>query len=270
MKNKKLFGAMVLFVFFVSAQSLYAMEVQGSIEFRYLSRNIWRGFDVYEKNHGAFQTELDVFLPTTGFGFTTMYSRATRSGFENQQWWPYSFYYKTDFMQDSAAKTNFKIAWTHYAHPDEPRSAADMQEISGEFAWPELFGNGLTPKYTMAAMWPSEGKSRVRNNGGWAHIFGLEYDWKVAALEEHVDSIKLSTELVYNGGFAPGSATRNGLIDGSTVDHDWSHMVFGASTEYKIADNTSLTPGMFYQRSMDDSVNRRDEFWMQLGVKYTF
>jgi len=57
---------------------------------------------------------------------------------------------------------------------------------------------------------------------------------------------------------------------GKTVDHDWSHVVFGASTDYKLAENTYLTPGMYFQKSMDDSVNKSNEFWVKLGVKYLF
>ncbi len=83
-------------------------------------------------------------------------------------------------------------------------------------------------------------------------------------------NVKLSAELVYNGGFAPGSATKSGLVDGKTVDHDWSHVVFGASTDYKLAENTYLTPGMYFQKSMDDSVNKNNEFWLKLGLKYLF
>jgi hypothetical protein len=270
MKSKLILSTVILAFILAAAETAPAQNVSGSVEMRYMSRNIWRGFDIYSRNHGAFQTELDLNLFDTGFGFTTMYSRATRSGFENQQWWPYGFYYKNSALNQSAAKTDYKVQWTHYAHPEEPRSAADMQEISCELAWPAVFGHGLTPKYTMAAMWPSESKSRVRNNGGWAHILGLDYDWKINAMGLDGQNVKLSAELVYNGGFAPGSATKSGLVDGKTVDHDWSHVVFGASTDYKLAENTYLTPGMYFQKSMDDSVNKSNEFWLKLGLKYLF
>jgi long-subunit fatty acid transport protein len=54
------------------------------------------------------------------------------------------------------------------------------------------------------------------------------------------------------------------------VDHDWSHAVFGASTGFTVTDKLTFTPGIYYQISMDDSVNPEDEYWFSLSMTYTF
>ena len=73
--------------------------------------------------------------------------------------------------------------------------------------------------------------------------------------------------MIYNDGFAPGAV---GGTTGAAVDHDWSHMLFGVSTDFEVADNLTFTPALYYQRSMDNSVNTQDEFWVGLGMKYKF
>ncbi len=260
MKMTKMVILAVLGTLIVTSVPTFAEDLEGSVEARYLSRFIWRGFDIYSNNHSGLQTEIDLDLYGTGFGFNTWYSRAVGEDFENQQWMPFTFYYKDDI-----GAMDYKVGWTYYSHPDEPRKAADMQEIFGKFSLP--MSNGLTPHYTVAALWPSEGKSTVKNNGGWVHIFGMDYNWKP---EGFTQDVKLSAEIVYNDGFAPGSAGKSGLVNGKTVDHDWSHAVFGIATDYKLQNNLVFTPGLYYQASMDDSVNSSDEYWVSLGMKYLF
>ena len=62
-------------------------------------------------------------------------------------------------------------------------------------------------------------------------------------------------------------AFRDGL--GGT-DHDWSHVVFSASSGIKITENITLTPGIFYQISMEDDVNVGNDFYGVLSttIKY--
>ncbi|GAF74314.1 unnamed protein product, partial [marine sediment metagenome] len=91
------------------------------------------------------------------------------------------------------------------------------------------------------------------------HIFGLGYDWTVADLlpETPEQILHLSADLVYNGG-----------VFGA--DHDWSHMVFGVSTDFEVADNLTFTPALYYQASIENTVNTQDEVWVGLSMKYKF
>lgn len=241
----------------------------GSAEIGYQSRNIWRGFDIYPNNHSGLTTTLDMKYADSGFGFSVSYDRAFSGGFENQQWLPITVYYEN---QSHNRDVDYQFGWTYYAHPDEPKDASDMQELYGSFAFPSLLGRNLTPSYTLAYLWPARSSSDVRSNSGWMHIFGLAYAVPVAGLGAdggHQD-VRLTSELVYNGGVAPGSAAgKNGYLTRG-VDHDWSHVVFGVETDYQVASNLSLTPGLYFQSSMDSSVNRSDEYWAALSLKYAF
>ncbi len=250
-------------------------ELSGTYELTYMSRYIWRGFDVYENNHSAIQPlSLDLDLYGTGFGVKLFWSRAVGSGFENTEEMDVFLYYANKIYEDETYATNYKIAWGYYGYPDEPRSgsptgqAADFQEFLVSLSWPKLCPAGLVPSYTVIAMWPSEGKSVYNDNGGWLHIFGIGYDLTVPELTPELSEqvVHLSADLVYNDGvgasYAPGG---NG-----SVDHDWSHFVFGISTDFDLGNNLAFCPGLYFQASMDDSVNDHDETWVSLSLKYKF
>ena len=57
--------------------------LRGVIDVSYVSRFIWRGYDVYANNHSAFQPSIDLDLFGTGFGLNVWMSRANGSGFED-------------------------------------------------------------------------------------------------------------------------------------------------------------------------------------------
>jgi len=64
--------------------------------------------------------------------------------------------------------------------------------------------------------------------------------------------------------------TYNDGYGGAGVDHDWSRANLGVSTSFQMADNLDFTPALYYQISMDDSVNDEDEVWTSLGLTYKF
>jgi hypothetical protein len=250
-------------------------EISGTYELNYSSRYIWRGFDVYEDNHSAFRPlSLDVDLFGTGLGVKVFWSRATGNGYENTEEMDVTLYYDNGIYEDEVYATNYRLAWGYYGYPDEPRSgsptgqAADFQEFLVSLAWPQLCPAGVVPSYTIIRMWASEGESALNENGGWLHILGVGYDMTVPELAPELGEqvVHLSADLVYNDGvgasYAPGG---NG-----TVDHDWSHFVFGASTDFDLGNNLAFSPGIYYQASMEDSVNDSDETWVSLSLKYKF
>ncbi len=77
-----------------------------------------------------------------------------------------------------------------------------------------------------------------------------------ADMPEHI--ITLMTDLTYNDGYAAADA-----------DHDWSHATFGASTDMTVNDMT-FTPALYWQASMDDSVNDEDELYATLTMSFSF
>ena len=92
------------------------------------------------------------------------------------------------------------------------------------------------------------------------------------SIPEHL--IKLHGELVYNDGVTPVS----GLLGGQgrihvNPDHDLSNAVLGASTDlyFGKAKNIVLTPSVYYQITMESTVNRDDdELWAGMSLKYSF
>jgi len=233
-----------------------------TLDVTYVSSYIWRGFDKYGPgSHSAIQPSIDVDLYGTGFGVKTWMSRANSSGYENQEEWNYTVYYSSSLFEDVSYATDYTISYIYYDYPDQPDNVADMQEINVAFSWPKICPAGIVPSYSIINMWPSEGGGASNNNGGWIHVFGLGYDLALPGILSDTDQqlVSLSCGLVYNDGTGGGS-----------VDHDWSHMVFGASTGFEVADNLTFTPGIYYQASMDDSVNTEDETWVSLSMTYKF
>ncbi len=246
-------------------------ELTGTVDLQFLSNYIWRGFDIYD-GRSAWQYAADVDLFDTGFGAQLFGSRAGGSGYENAEEIDLTLYYGSTIDTGDTMKTDYRLGWTYYGYPDEPRggtssgTAAHMQEFFATVAMPEICPAGVVPHYTIVKMWASEGDSTRAANGGWFHILGIGYDMSTAGLTAEIPEqiVHLSADLVYNDGAAPGT------VNGSLVDHDWSHIVVGASTGFDLGSDLTLTPALYYQVSMDDSVNDEDEVWAALKLAYAF
>lgn len=241
-------------------------QLSGSFDVTYLSTYVWRGFDMYPNNRGAMQASVDVDLYETGFGIGLLWSRAFGAGFENAEELDLTLSYGNNIFEGESYATDYKFGWVYYELPEVRATLGHMQELFASLSWPELFPFGVVPSYTVALMWPSASGSTVAVNGGWFHIMGLGYDWTIPGLlpETPEQTLHLSGEVVYNDGAAP--APRGALA----VDHDWSHFVLGASTDFDLTENLAFVPGLYYQRSMDKSVNTQDEWWVSLGLSYKF
>lgn len=234
-------------------------KLDATVDVTYVSRYIWRGFDVYSNNHSAIQPSVDLAMPGTGCGLNVWWSRANTSGFENNEEIDYTLYYNKSLFEGKTYATDYTIGWTYYYYPDEPREAGDMQEISLNLSWQNIHPGGLVPSYTIVCTWPSKHNSEVRDYGGWFHIFQVCYDLTMpsSCLHAKEQVIHLSAETIYNDG-AYGA------------DRDWSHAVFGISTSFNLRKNLTFTPGFYFQSSWDDSVNTQDEYWTSLSITYEF
>ena len=85
--------------------------------------------------------------------------------------------------------------------------------------------------------------------------------------------VKLHSELVYNGGFSPTPArpVNDWRILHPNPDHDWSDAVFGVSTDFNFGYGITLTPAVYYQITMDKSINEdNDELWAGITARWTF
>ena len=252
-------------------------ELHGAVDVTYQSKYIWRGFDVYG-DKSAIQPSVTLDLYGTGFGISAMGHRANSSGFENVERWDYTLFYKNALFADESYATQYMLGWVYYNYPDLKGEWADLQEIHAVLSWPEILPvEGLVPTYVLVKLWPSSGGSWVASKfdlskgtassgtaSGFAHIFMLDYALPVEDLLPDIPEqiLRLHTELVYNDGVGPA---------GQDVDSDWSNAVLGITTDFELAEGVTLTPGIYYQVSMDKSVNEdQDEMWATVGVRYEF
>jgi hypothetical protein len=267
-KGILIIGAILL----ITAGFAQAKAVSGTVDLTFMSNYIWRGFDLYNNNDCGIRTGLDLKFFDTGLGLNIFHARALGKNFENLQWMPLTLYYDSSLFGDAAYATNYHLAWTYYYFPETgPKgnvaagAPGDGQEIQASFSWPKICPFGIVPSYTIVCLWPSASGSASSAWGGWAHIVGLGYDLKVPGFipETPEQILHLSADLVYNGGFGA-------LPGGGVVDHDWSHFVVGVSTDFDLPSNVTFTPALYWQLSMENSVNTQDEFWLTLSVAYKF
>jgi hypothetical protein len=253
-------------------------ELTGSVDVTYLSKFVWRGFDIYD-DKSAIHPSIDLDLYGTGFGINIGGYRANSGEFENRERWDYTLYYGNSLFDDEVYATNCRLGWVYYNYPDQPRRGslaapnADLQEMHTILSWPKICPAGVIPSYAIIKMWPSKSGSfsgaRSPMGGtasGFIHVFMLDYPWTVQTeglipgTTEQV--VNLHTQFVYNDGVG---------AFGQNVDQDWSHMVLGASTEFDLGNNLAFTPGVYHQVTFDDSVNGdEDETWVSVGMKYRF
>ncbi len=243
-------------------------ELSGSLNVTYLSSYIWRGFDYYADDRSAVQGSINLDLYGTGFGLTVLSRRAISGDYENAENLDVTLSYSNSLVSGSTT-TNYTVGWVYYGFPDESRSGSttsqgsDMQEFFAALSWPDVCPFGIVPSYTILTMWPSEGDSAGHKNAGWAHVFGLGYDLTLPGATGQI--LHLSAAAVYNDGVAPGVV---GNAASGTIDHDWSHAVFGVSTNFDLGNSLTLTPGIYYQSSWEDTVNTEDECWASVSMTY--
>ncbi len=250
-------------------------ELHGSVDLTYQSKYVWRGFDVYG-DKSAIQPSLDLDLFGTGLGVNVMGHRANSSGFEAAERWDYTLYYQNMLCPDQASALMYRLGWVYYNYPHGHNQDADLQEMHAILSLPKICPAGIVPTYVLVKLWPNSSGSLVASNldlsagipskgtaSGWAHIFMLDYPLTVGGIlpDTPEQVFNLHTELVFNDGVGPA---------GQDVDSDWSNLVFGVSTGIDLADEITLTPGVYHQISMDDSVNNENETWANLSMTYKF
>jgi len=276
-KQGILLAAVVLFCAMGFAQA-QDTDLHGSFDLTYQSKYVWRGFDIYG-DKSAVQPSLDLDLFGTGLGVNIMGHRANSSGYEAAERWDYTLYYQNGLFQDEAYALMYRLGWVYYNFPQHNPEDIDLQEMHAILSLPKMIPAGIVPTYCLVKLWPNSSGSAVAKKfdlstgvppssssgtaSGWAHIFMLDYPLVVGGVlpDTPEQVLNLHAELVYNDGVGPG---------GQNVDHDWSNAVFGVSTGFKLSEELVLTPGVYHQISMDDSVNNEEETWATLSLTYMF
>ena len=263
-KQGILLAAVVMFCAVGFAQ---AQDLHGSLDLTYQSKFVWRGFDIY-RDKSAIQPSLDLDLFGTGFGVNVMTHRANSSGYEAAERWDYTLYYQNMLCPDEAYALMYRLGWVYYNFPQGHNQDYDLQEAHAILSLPKMCSAGIVPSYVLVKLWPNSSGSMVGCHApgtasGYAHIFMLDYPLTVGGIlpETPEQVLNLHAEVVYNDGVGPV---------GNVVDHDWTNAVFGISTGIDLTEEVVLTPGVFHQISMDDTVNNENETWATLSMTYKF
>jgi len=256
MKKEMLFLTVVVMLNMVGVSSAAQGDVD--VDVTWVSKYIWRGFDILD-DKAAFQPSVNVDL---GSGFSlNVFASLPGSGGDtkdgasrvNLEEWQYTLQYAGSAFEGEAYKTDYAVLWRYYDYPDHTTWDVDAQEFVVGFSMPDICEAGIVPSYAIVKMWPAKGGHANRAGGGFIHVFGLGYQYTCPDLPEL--PLDLSWSLTYNDG-----------TGGKTIAHDWSHMVYGLSTSIDCPAGGSITPAVYYQVSMEDTVNNEDEFWV--GVSY--
>jgi hypothetical protein len=277
MKKEILLAAVIFLstVGFTQAQD----ELSGTIDVTYLSTYTWYGIDRIVGAHGkgVTQTTLDLDLYDTGLGLSTRWilpntgSVGKGSLVNAEELWLTLDYSNSCFEYETYA-TDYTIGWTYYDFPDMSSSFSDTQEMFASLSWPEICPTGVVPSYTLVRMWKSESghpsspaaaKGVPQNDiSGWLHIIGLGYDLPVEDLLPDLPEqiLHLSAAFVWNDG-----------AGGPGVDHDFSHLVLGVTTDFDLGNDLTLTPGIYHQNTSEKTVNSDEDLtWVSVGLKYAF
>ena len=231
-------------------------QLSATLDVTYMSKYLSKGKRYFGAKSAITET-VNIDLYGTGFGLLVHNRRANSSGFENKERFNYGAFYANSLFKDHPYKTDFKVIWAYYHYSDRPRSVGNKYEWILDFAWPKLLPGGLVPKYTAYCEYPAGSGYDDNDLSGWVHQFGLGYDLTLPELPQQ--PIHLTGSIFYRDGMGGGS-----------IDHDWSHATFGALTKVKITDKLSFVPSIYYQVSMDDSVNEHNELYTKLSFKYKF
>ena len=273
--GRKILASAVFLLAVVGIAQSQNSELHGSVDLTYQTKYIWRGFDVYN-DKSAVQPSLDLDLFGTGLGVNVMGHRANSSGYEAAERWDYTLYYQNMVLPDEAYALMYRLGWVYYNFPQGNSSDADLQEIHTVLSLPKAIPGGIVPSYVLVKLWPNSSGAWVSSNydlttgaeskgsaSGFAHIFMLDYPLTIGSIlpDTPEQVLNLHAELVYNDGAGPG---------GQDVDHDWSNAVLGVSTGFNLSEDMALTPGVFYQISMEETVNDQNELWANLSLTYNF
>ncbi len=238
------------------------------LDLTWVSKTIWRGMDVGD-NKAGFMPSATFNLWGTGFSASILgwWSGAQSNGAE----WPlptekyvYMLSYANSINKGDAVQVDYNLTYSYNDYYTNPSWWNDYQDLALTISLPKMCPAGFVPRYTAAYSWSGRpgptpgflGGTELSDAAGFFHIVGLDYNFKVCE-----QPFTLSADATYNdGAFA---------FYGNTSDHDWSHITWGLRTAFKVG-NGMLIPGIYYQTSMDDSVNMNDEFYTAVSYKISF
>ncbi|MBN1805974.1 MAG: hypothetical protein JW837_12050 [Sedimentisphaerales bacterium] len=223
-----------------------------------VSKYIWRGFDMYD-DRGALQQSIEMDWFDTGFSAMVWSVMPVKEELGDKHEMRYVGAYSGVLWEDSLHITKYTINFIYYDFTERTSNEKDAQEVGMEFSWPRACAAGdsrLVPSYYVGKYWAAQSNAVNREDGGWIHILGLDYEFWLFGMGAEKQVGFVSAELVYNDGLW-------------NAGHEWSHVVFGVGTTFRDA-HVTVRPEFKYQVSLEDGVNNEDEMWGGVSVSYRF
>lgn len=246
----------------VQAVDFAGTDVGVTVDVTFMSKYIWRGFEKFN-NKAAWQPSVDLNLGG-GFHANVWAAYPGSSGAVDQTEYNYTLYYVGSAMDD-CYKTDYAIGWRYYDFIDRPSKGSvsnevgpDAQEFFLEFEMPQLLTGGFVPHGAIYHMWKARSGGGVSYPTGQIFLMGFDYNF---TLQDAPDfPMTFSWDIVYNDG-----------VGASTVDHDWSHMLWGLKTQFACPmTGAKVTPAVYFQNSFDSSVNEKDHLFAGLSYSLSF
>jgi len=255
--RKRLLLSLVLYLLVASMVQAEEDQLGVTLDLTYSSKWLSKGFYGYGQQGALFKT-IDLDLYGTGFGMQVTHRNATASGYVDMQRFDYRPYYKSTLFEDETYATNYNLSvgYEHYTGLARNVAYTTFEWILA-LSWPNVISEGIVPKYIAHYEYPAGSGYLHDDVTGWVHRFGLGYNLDVAELPA---PLHVSGEVAYNDG-----------LGGSAKDHDWSYACFGVSTKYRLTDNLTFVPCVYYQITIDKSTNPdKDLTYCVLSMKYKF
>ena len=228
-----------------------------TLDLTYSSKWLTKGMYGYGQQGALFKT-IDLDFYGTGLGLEVTHRNSTSSGYVDMQRFDYRPYYKSTLFEGETYATtyNLSVGYEHYTGLARDVANTTFEWIFA-FFWPNIMPDGLIPNYIAHYEYPAGSGYTHHDVTGWTHRFGLGYNLNVTELPQ---ALYISGEIAYTDG-----------LGGKTKDHDWSYAAFSLSTKFNLTDNLTFTPGVYYQITMDKSINPdKDLTYCILSMKYKF
>ena len=251
-------------------------DLHGNVGITYDSLHVWRGYVTYGAD-SAINPFIDLDLFGSGFHLETIYHQANGGGNELGKRFDYSLYYAGAIAPEETLATMYKVGYRYFNYPQmsacHSEQCWDLQEIYAGVAFPKLLGvKGLVPGYAYIQAWPSKHDSPVTGYQGCAHVLMLDYALPLENITAEMpkQNLNFHVETVYNNHVDPRPNYGNGY-----TSSDWTHVLFGVSTDFDLGNNLIFTPGIWHQITMEDSATKgvspdHDIDWVELTMKYKF
>lgn len=232
-----------------------------TVDTTWVSKYIWRGIDLLD-DKAAIQPSVDIDLYGSGFSANVWMSYAGASGgggtsTVDADEMDYTLTYTNSVYEGDTTQLNYSSWYRYYDFTDMATKDADAQELGFAVSMPNLCPGGVVPSYAFIQMWNAKSGGAASGLGGSIHVVGLSYALEVDGLEQALD---LGFDATFNDGAG---------VVGGAVSSDWSHLTWSIGTSMQIGSGV-LTPAIYYQTSMEKTVNTEDEFWTGISYSLSF